>query len=204
MTNRISESFRTASLHLHQGDGRQAKAIVVHRYGDHVAATYDPERTTLDTAIMLIRTRLHSEGITVSDVILEGHEPDLAALYRAASKLLLDVELTRGPLITEPAVKVCSQNPMQAAYLVPEGWDLSDALAKLPAAFASARPKVTRDLELIERAKKHADKETSEILQMLTLMVLETDDPAGVYDEMQQLLHQVPHQEGETAATSAT
>ncbi|WP_432096341.1 hypothetical protein, partial [Streptomyces sp. bgisy100] len=66
---------------------------MVRRDGDRFIATYDPERASLDAAAMLSRARLSSEGITVSEVILEGHAPGLTAIYRAASKLLLGVEI---------------------------------------------------------------------------------------------------------------
>ena len=134
MTILTRERFFTASLHVHLGDARQAKAGLLRRDGDRFIATYDPERASLGTAVVLARVILSSEGITVTEVILEGHDPDLTALFHAASKLLLDVEIITGPRITEPAVRVLSQDPTQATYFIPEGWDLSDALERLPAA----------------------------------------------------------------------
>ncbi|MEU6990591.1 hypothetical protein ABZ953_08050 [Streptomyces sp. NPDC046465] len=114
------ERFFTASLHVRQGDAQQAKASLLRRDGGCFIATYAPERASLGTAVVLARVILSSEGITVSKVILEGHDPDLTALFRAASKLLLDVEITAGPQITEPAVRVLSQDPPQATYFIPE------------------------------------------------------------------------------------
>jgi hypothetical protein len=152
---------------------------------------------------VLARALLASEGITVSEVVLEGHAPDLTALYRAASKLLLDVEITSGPKITEPIVKVLSQNPTQATYFIPAGWDLSDALDRLPAAFADARPKVARSLERIEQAKKDSGGEIDHALGVVAVLALETDDPEGVFEEVLRLFRQV-HAEPETAGTTTS
>lgn len=193
----------TVSLHLRQGDARQAKAAMLRRDGDCFIATYDPERISLDTAVVLARALLSSESITVCEVILEGHAPDLTALYRAASKLLLDVEITSGPRITEPTVRVLSQDPTQATYFVPEGWDLPDALGRLPAAFADARPKVARNLKRIEQAKKDSGGKIDHALDVVAMLVLETDDPSDVYDEVLHLLHQV-RATRTTAGTPAT
>ncbi|MBN3932424.1 hypothetical protein IQ279_22865 [Streptomyces verrucosisporus] len=182
------ERLLPVSLHLRRGDAQQANAIMLRRDGDRFTTTYDPERASLDTVVMLGRVRLSSEGITISEVILEGHDPDLTALYRAASKLLLNVEITSGPRVAEPVVEVRSQDPMQAVYFIPEGWDLSDALTRLPAAFASARPEVARHLEKIEQAKKGSDGKVRCALDVLAVLILETDDPEGVYSEVLQLL----------------
>ncbi|WUH92474.1 hypothetical protein OG900_21780 [Streptomyces sp. NBC_00433] len=152
---------------------------------------------------MLARALLASEGITVSEVVLEGHAPDLTALYRDASKLLLDVEITNGPKITEPMVKVVSQDPTQAAYFIPEGWDLSDALDRLPAAFAGARPKVARSLKRIEQAKKDSGGEVDHALDVVAVLVMETDDPEGVFEEVLRLFRQVGA-EPKTADTTAS
>ncbi|MFH0243199.1 hypothetical protein ACGRHY_12355 [Streptomyces sp. HK10] len=183
------ERLLPVSLRLRRGDAHQANAIMVRRDGDRFTATYDPERASLDTVVMLGRVRLFSEGSTISEVVLEGHDPDLTALYRAASKLLLNVEITSGPRVTEPVVEVRSQDPMQAVYFIPEGWDLSDALTGLPAAFASARPEVARHLEKIEQAKKGSDGKVRCALDVLAVLILETDDPEGVYSEVLQLLN---------------
>ncbi|WP_282703429.1 hypothetical protein [Streptomyces sp. CC219B] len=191
MTILTRERLCPVSLHLRQGDAQQAKAIMLRRDGDRFIATYDPERASLDTAAVLARALFSSKGITVSEVILEGHDPDVTALYRAASKLLLDVEITSGPRITEPTVKVRSQDPTQATYFIPEGWDLSGALDRLPAAFAGARPVVARNLERIAQAKKDSGGKIDHALDLIAVLVLETDDPAGVWDEVLQLLHQL-------------
>ncbi|MDX3760133.1 MULTISPECIES: hypothetical protein [Streptomyces] len=203
MTILTRERLFAASLHLRQGDAQQAKAVMLRHDGDRFIAVYDPERASLDTAAVLTRALLSSKRITISEVILEGHDPDLTALYRAASKLLLDVEITTGPRITEPAVRVLSQDPTQATYFIPEGWDLSDALSRLPAAFAAARPKVARNLKRIEQAKKESDGKIDHALDVIAVLVLETDDPAGVWDEVLQLLHRV-RAERTTAAAPAT
>ncbi|GHB32688.1 YdeI/OmpD-associated family protein [Streptomyces chryseus] len=202
MTIRLPEHPLTASLRLRQGDARQARAIMVRRDGDRFIATYDPERASLDTVIMLGRVRLSSEGITVSEVILEDHAPDLTTLYRAASKLLLGVQITSGPRITEPVVKTLSQDPTQTTYFIPEGWDLADALDRLPAAFAAARPEVARNLKRIEQAKKDSGKEVDEFLDMVAVLILETGDPDGVYDQVLRLIRQV-HAEQAVATAHA-
>ncbi|PZH16445.1 MULTISPECIES: hypothetical protein [Streptomyces] len=191
MTILTRERLFAVPLHLHRGDARQPKAIMLRHDGDHFTAAYDPERASLDATVMLARVRLSSEGVIISEVILEDHEPDLTALYHAASKLLLNVEITDGPRITEPVVKVLSQDPTQAVYFIPKGWDLSDALARLPAAFANARPEVARHLKRIEQAKKDSDEKINHALDVVAMLILETDDPDGVYDEVLHLLRQV-------------
>ncbi|MFG2579588.1 hypothetical protein [Streptomyces malaysiensis] len=203
MTILTRERLCPVSLHLRQGDAQQAKAIMLRRVEGRFMATYDPERASLDTAAVLARALLSSERIIVSEVILEGHDPDLTALYRAASKLLLDVEITSGPRITEPTVKVRSQEPTQATYFIPEGWDLSDALDRLPASFAGARPEVARHLNRIEQAKKDSGGKIDHALDVVGMLILETDDPDGVWDEVLQLLHQVETKQA-TAGTPAT
>lgn len=203
MTILTRERLFAVSLHLRQGNALQAKAVMLRRDGDRVIAAYDPERASLDTAAVLTRALLSSERITISEVILEGHDPDLTALYRAASKLLLDVEIASGPRVTEPVVRVLSEDPMEATYFIPEGWDLNDALGRLPAAFAAARPKVARNLQRIEQAKRESGGKIDHALDVIALLVLETDDPAGVWNEVLQLLHQV-RAERTTAAAPAT
>ncbi|MFG3295667.1 hypothetical protein ACGF3G_43595 [Streptomyces sp. NPDC048179] len=191
MTILTRERLCAVSLHLRQGNARQANAMMLRSEWDRFIVAYDPERASLDTAAMLARVLLTSKGITVSEVILEGHDPDLTALYRAASKLLLGVETTSGRRFTEPTVRVLSQDPTQATYFIPEGWDLSDALERLPDAFAAARPKVARNLKRIEQAKKDSGGKINHALDVVAVLVMETDDPDGVYDEMLQLLNQV-------------
>ncbi|MFF8672583.1 hypothetical protein [Streptomyces sp. NPDC015242] len=191
MTVVSRERLFAMSLHLHRGDARQPLAIMLRRDGGHCIATYDPERASPDAAAMLARVRLSSEGIAVSEVILVDHDRDLTALYRAASKLLLDVEVTSGPRITEPVVRVISQDPTQAVYFIPEDWDLSDALDRLPIAFATARPKIARYLDRIEQAKKDAEGKIDQALDMVAALILETDDPDGVFDEVLRIGHQV-------------
>jgi hypothetical protein len=198
MTILTWERFFPVSLHLRQGDALQGKAISLRRDDDCFTVTYDPEGASLDTAAVLARALLASEGITVSEVVLEGHAPDLTALYRAASKLLLDVEIISGSKITEPTVKVLSQDPTQATYFIPEGWNLSDAIYRLPAAFAEARPKVARSLKRIEQAKKDSGGEVDHALDAVAVLVLETDDPDGIFKEVLRLFREIPA-EPETA-----
>ena len=100
-------------------------------------------------------------------------------------------------------MKVRSQDPTQATYFIPEDWDLSDALDRLPAAFADARPEVARNLKRIEQAKKDSGGKIDHALDLVAVLVLETDDPDGVYDEVLQLLHQV-RTARTTAATPAS
>lgn len=184
------ENLRVAPLHVHRGDTRQKMPIMARYDGDRVIATYDPERASAETAVWLGRARLFSEGIIISEVILEGHDPDLTALFRATSKLLLDVEFTNGPRITEPVVKVLGEDSTQASYYVPEGWDLPDALDRLPDAFTAARPKVAHALQWIEEEKKTTGGGASQFLDAVVLMILKTGDPSGVFSEMKRVLHQ--------------
>ncbi|MFJ3422217.1 hypothetical protein ACIPN8_38500 [Streptomyces sp. NPDC086082] len=44
-------------------------------------------------------------------------------------------------------MKVLSQDPTQAVYFIPEGWNPSDAVDSLPASFAGARSMVARHLK---------------------------------------------------------
>lgn len=190
MTEQSLADLRVASLHLRQGDARQEMAIELRRNGNFTA-TYDPGRASLEAAVALARIRLSSEGITLSEVNLEGHEPDLTALHRAASKLLLNVEITSGPLITEPIVKIRGEDPTQGVYFVPEGWDLTDALACLPDAFTAARPKVALALARIKEANASTGGQISRALDFVGLLILETGDPDSVYANVLRLLHQV-------------
>ncbi|MBT2470265.1 hypothetical protein J7E97_20905 [Streptomyces sp. ISL-66] len=190
MTDQSLTHLRIASLHLRQGGASQDMAIRLHHDGDAFTVTYDPDRASLEAAVSLARVRLSIDGITVSEVILEGHAPDLTALHYAASKLLLNVETTSGRLITEPVVK-SREDPNQAVYFVPEGWDLADARARLPASFAAARPKVARALDQIEQANKSTGGEISRALEFVALLILETGDPDSVYAKVLRLLHQV-------------
>ncbi|MBT2541885.1 hypothetical protein J7E99_14510 [Streptomyces sp. ISL-44] len=177
-------------------------AIKLRCDGDFFTATYDPDRASLEAVVSLARVRLYTDGITVSEVILEGHAPDLTTLHHAASKLLLNVEITNGPLITEPIVKVLDEDSRQAAYFVPVGWDLTDALSRLPASFAAARPKVARALNRIEGARMSTSGEIRSLLDLMVLLILETGDPEGVYDEVMRVLHQVGA--GTAAASTPT
>ncbi|MBT2895671.1 hypothetical protein [Streptomyces sp. McG3] len=172
------------SLRVHRGDSAQSTAITLRREGQSCIAAYDPERISLDAATMLIRMLSSSEGEIISEVVLDDHDPALAALYHAASKLLLDVEITDGPRITCPTVRARGQDPARATYFIPQGWDLTDALDELPAAFTDARPEAARNLKLIERAKKDSEGKIDHALDIVAMLILETDDPDSVYDEM--------------------
>jgi hypothetical protein len=190
MTILTSERLSPVSLHLRQGDARQEKALMLRRGDDCFTVTYDPGRISLDAAAMLARSLFSSEGKTVFEVVLEGHSPDLTAVYHAASKLLLDVEITSGPKITQPTVKVLSKDPTTATYFIPEGWNLADALDRLPTAFADARPKVARSLERIEQAKRDSGGVIDHALDVVAALVLETDDPSGVFEQMLRVFQQ--------------
>ncbi|MFE1797702.1 hypothetical protein ACFW9L_16230 [Streptomyces sp. NPDC059517] len=135
-----------------------------------------------DKSLMIGR---EGNRFTVAEVILEDHDPVLTALYRACSKLRMNVEHTEGPRITEPVVKGCDQD---WSYMVPEGWDLSDALGRLPAAFATARPDIARNLKRIEQARRESGGEIDQALDITASLILETGDPQGVYDELILLL----------------
>lgn len=184
MTILTRERLSGTSVHIYRGDTGRAKPFLLRRDGDRFITTYDPKRADVDTAAVLTRALLSSKGISVSEVILEGHDPALTNLYHAASKLLLDVEITRGPRITKPVVRVVSQDPMRATYYIPKKWDLLDALDKLPIAFADARLEAARQLKLLEQAKKDSDGKIDHALDVVAMLILETDDPDSVYDEM--------------------
>lgn len=166
----------------------QEKPIMARHVGDHFEVTYDPELASLGAATMLTRFGLRQRGFVVTEVLLDGHDPDLAALHRAASKLLLDVEYSSGPLITEPVVK--QRDKEEWSYFVPDHWDLADALDRLPSAFAEARPDIARNLELIEQAKRNTGGELDEIFDITARSVLQSGDPQGVYDEVLSLFEQ--------------
>ncbi|MEU6959800.1 hypothetical protein [Streptomyces chrestomyceticus] len=80
MTLLTRERLFAASLHMRQEDAQQAKAVMLRRDGDRFIGVYDPKRASLDTAAVLTRALLSSERITISEVILEGHDPDLTAM----------------------------------------------------------------------------------------------------------------------------
>ncbi|MFJ4842178.1 hypothetical protein [Streptomyces sp. NPDC088746] len=190
MTLLTREHLSATSVHIYRGDTGQAKPFLLRRDGDRFITTYDPKRADVGTAAVLTRALLSSEGVSVSEVVLEGHDPALTNLYHAASKLLLDVEITRGPRITKPVVRVVSQDPMQATYFIPKKWDLLDALGGLPTAFADARPEAARQLRMLEQAKKGSEGKIDHALDVVAMLILETDDPDSVYDEMLRLLDQ--------------
>lgn len=69
------------------------------RNGDHFTVAYDPELASLDATSMPTRVRLRMEGYTVTEIILEDHDPHLTALYRVCSKLHLNIEHAKGSLV---------------------------------------------------------------------------------------------------------
>ncbi|MFD7967431.1 hypothetical protein [Streptomyces clavifer] len=203
MTILTRERLSGVSLRVHRGDSVQSTAITLRREGQSCIATYDPERISLDAVTMLIRVLLSSKGEIISEVILEDHDPALTALHRAASKLLLDVEITDGPRITYPTVRARSQNPTRATFFIPQGWDLTDALDELPAAFADARPEAAHQLKLIEQAKKDSGGKIDHALDVVAMLILETDDPDSVYDDLLRLFDE-DRTEGTTVDAPAT
>lgn len=175
----------------------QDKAIMVGRVGDRFTVAYDRERVSLDGAAMLSRSWLRTMGYTVAELILEDHDPDLTALYRSCSKLRMNVEHAEGPLITEPVVKGRGED---WSYMAPKGWDLSDALGRLPSAFATARPNIARNLRRIEQARRESDGKIDQALDITASLILETGDPQGAYDELALLLGRARPESGESAA----
>ncbi|MFE3905521.1 hypothetical protein ACFXPY_35860 [Streptomyces sp. NPDC059153] len=196
--------LRVAPLYVHRGNAGQEMPIMARHYGDRVVATYDPQRASAETVVWLARARLSPEGITISEVILEGHAPDLTALHHAASKLLLNVEITSGPRITEPVVKVRDEDTTQASYFIPEGWDLADTLNRLPGAFTAARPEVAHALKWIEEEKRTTGGEARRFLDAVILVILKAGDPKRVFDEMKRVLHQADAHEAAASAAART
>ncbi|WP_307660606.1 hypothetical protein [Streptomyces sp. V1I1] len=62
---------------------------------------------------------------------------------------------------------------------------------------------MARNLKWIEQAKKDTGGKINHALDMVAVLILETGDPDGVYNEVLQLLHQV-RAERATATTPAT
>ncbi|MFH8292596.1 hypothetical protein [Streptomyces sp. NPDC018059] len=193
----------TAPLRVRRGDGRQKTSLLLSRDGDGFTVAYDPDRASLGITAVLARACLSCDGITVSEVILEGHDPELTALYRAASKLLVNIEITSSPRITEPVVKLDSDDPPQATYFISEGWCLSDALDRLPAAFATARPEVARNLLRIEQTKRDSDGQIDQALDVVAALILKTGNPTDVYDQLLDLLDKVRTERASDTATAS-
>lgn len=197
------ESLRTAPLHVRRGGSRQRLPIMA-RYDDgRVISTYDPKRCSVGTATYLGRIRLACEGITISEVVLEDHAQDLTAVFRAASKLFLDVEFTSGPRITEPVVRISGEDTTQASYYIPDGWDLTDALQRLPDAHAAARPEVARALRHIEKEKKTSSEEVRRLLDHVTLAILKAGEPYGVFEDLEHMLLQAGKEERASLSSPA-
>lgn len=202
MTVSTSERRRALSLRMRMGDGAQDMPVMLRGDREGFVATYDPERASLDGAVMLSRVRLSSEGFTVSEVILENHDPDLTTLHSAASKLRIAVEFTSGPYITEPAVKKRTEDASEETYFIPEGWDPRDALKRLPEAFTGACPDIARGLALIEQAKQESGGRLDRLFDLVARMVLDTGDPARVFNDILRLLVQVQDQKAGVADNS--
>ncbi|HEX5534758.1 MAG TPA: hypothetical protein VFX33_13540 [Actinomycetales bacterium] len=62
---------------------------------------------------------------------------------------------------------------------------------------------VVRNLERIAQTKKNSGGKIDHALNVIAVVVLETDDPVGVWDEMLQLFHQVQAKQT-TAGARAT
>ncbi|MYS41916.1 hypothetical protein GTY23_11860 [Streptomyces sp. SID5998] len=139
--------------------------------------------------------RLRMEGYTLGEILLEDHDSQLTALYRACSRLHLDVEHSRGPRITEPVVVTHEDD---WSYLVPRRWDPADALQRLPAAFAAARPAIARELERLDEAKHTAQGTMDQAIDLMTSLILQTGNVQGVYDDLVRLLDRADLPAGQT------
>ncbi|WP_246144672.1 PDDEXK family nuclease [Actinacidiphila oryziradicis] len=68
-------------------------------------------------------------------------------------------------------------------------------LLGLPA-FATARPDLARNLKRIEQAQRETGGKINQALDMVALLILETGDPEGVYDQLVFLLGQTRVEKG--------
>ncbi|MFG2948415.1 hypothetical protein [Streptomyces adustus] len=186
-----------ASVRVRRGTARPDKPIMLRLTAAGGDVEYDPERATLDTVTMLTRVRLRMEGYTLGEIFLEDHDPHLTALYRACSRLHLDVEHTMGPRISEPTVV---DREGDWSYLVPEQWDLVDALERLPAAFAAVRPDIAREVERLEEAKRTTQGRIDQAIDLAASLILQTGDVRGVYDDLARLLNGADLPAGKTGS----
>ncbi|MFE7278486.1 hypothetical protein [Streptomyces sp. NPDC057623] len=197
MTTVTSRRLSLVSARVRRGTARPDKPIVLRHTAAGATVEYDPERASLDAATMLTRVRLRMEGYTLGEIFLEDHDPQLTALYRACSRLHLDVEHTRGPRITEPAVV---NHEDDWSYLVPRRWDPASALQRLPAAFAAARPDIARELERLDEAKHTAQGTIDQAIDLTASLILQTGNVQGVYDDLVRLLDRTDLPAGQTGS----
>ncbi|MFF7139477.1 hypothetical protein ACFZBZ_45225 [Streptomyces sp. NPDC008196] len=187
-------------VRVRRGTAWPDKPVVLHHSATGAIVEYDPERACLETATMLTRVGLRLRGYTLGEILLEDHDPQLTALYGACSRLHLEVEHTTGPRITEPTVV---NREDDWAYLVPQRWDLADALQRLPAAFAAARPDIARELERLEEAKRTTQGTINQAIDLTASLIAQTGDVQGVYYDLVRLLDR-PDLPAATAASRDT
>jgi hypothetical protein len=154
--------------------------------GDTATVVYDRHRINPGTAVWLARVLLHQHGYAVRETVLDGMGPDITALFQEASRLRLNVEL--GSRVAAPTVRVDNCGP--ASYMIPAGWNLADALDRLPAAHEAARPEVVRHLRSITEEKQAHGGALDRALDTAAGMILETGDPDRVWDTLARLLDQ--------------
>lgn len=187
MTTVTRRRLSLVAVRVRRGTARPDKPIMLRHTEAGATVEYDPERAPLEAATMLTRVRLRTEGYTLGEISLEDHDPQLTALYRACSRLHLDVEHTKGPRITEPVVADCEGN---WSYLVPEQWELADTLQRLPAVFAAARPDIAHELERLEEAKRTTQGTIDQAIDLTASLILQTGNVRGVYGDLLRLLDQ--------------
>ncbi|MEW2558540.1 hypothetical protein [Streptomyces griseorubiginosus] len=185
MTTVTRRRLSLVSVRVRRGTARPDTPIMLRHTAAGATIEYDPERARLEAATMLTRVRLRMEGYTLGEILLEDHDPQLTALYLACSRLHLDVEHTRGPRITEPVIV---NREGDWSYLVPQRWDVADALQRLPAAFAAARPDIAREVERLEEAKATTQGTIDQAIDMTASLILQTGNVRGVYDDLVRLL----------------
>ncbi|MFJ2440489.1 hypothetical protein ACIOWG_08495 [Streptomyces sp. NPDC087658] len=157
---------------------------------------YDRHLANPGTAVWLARISLRQHGYAVREVVLEGMGPDITALFREASRLRLDVHLGSG----RGTPRVVTYDDSPAAYQVPAGWDLADATDRLPAAHATARPKVVRALRMIAEEKGNNGGTLDKALDVAAGMILEIGDPDRVWDTLTRLLSRTESERAEVPA----
>ncbi|MFF0017974.1 hypothetical protein [Streptomyces sp. NPDC005374] len=86
------------------------------------------------------------------------------------------------------------------SYLVPQRWDLADALQRLPAVFAAARPDIARELERLEEAKRTTQGTIDQAIDLTASLIVQTGDVQGVYDDLVRLLDRADLPAGTTAS----
>ncbi|MBZ6135540.1 hypothetical protein [Streptomyces olivaceus] len=83
---------------------------------------------------------------------------------------------------------------------MPQRWDLVDALQRLPAAFAAARPDIARELERLDEAKRTAQGTIDQAIDLTASLILQTGDVQGVYDDLVRLLDRADPPVGKTGS----